>query len=175
MASWTRSPNPSILYQTQIVIDHTSNKENFNQSHVCSFFLPLKLFLLLPYVIHFSACYFLLEMIPINFSVEVGVYCSQQAVDGWSHSAEHIEQPMVLSISVASFVVVQCGVTGYSLHIDSASSCHVTNMCCALPGEYFYHLSSILRIYRVKRVDFKSIHIHHSAFLTVMAAKRSRL
>lgn len=68
------------------------------------------------------------KMIPINDSVEVGVYCSQQAVDSWSHSAEHIEQPMALSISVASFVVVQCRVTGYSLHIDSASSCHVTAM-----------------------------------------------
>ena len=34
---------------------------------------------------------------------------SQQAVDGQSHSAELIEQSVVLFISMASFVVVQQG------------------------------------------------------------------
>lgn len=131
VALWTQSPRPpSILSQMQLYNPHQSyksNKENFNTTEAVTVSFILFFFL------SFFSLFCVKEVRWLQWTpLEVGVCCCQQAVDGWSHSAELIEQPVVPSISVASFVVVQCRVTGYSLHIDSALSCHVNTMCCAL-------------------------------------------
>lgn len=95
--------------------------------------------------------------------MEAGVYCIQQAVDGWSHSAEHIEQPMVPStVSLVSFVVHRT----------------VMSPACAVhyQGSTFDTFHQVFSEFlKVRGADFKSMHILRSAFVTVMAAKRSRL
>lgn len=125
------SPKPNLT----IHINHTATKRISTQIKPCLFYFPSSLCNLLQ-----SLLFLVKKYSNKHVCGGIGVYCSQQAADRWSHSAEHIEQSMVLSISVASFVVVQCRVTGYSLHIDSAPSCHVTTMCCALSRVYLYPL-----------------------------------
>lgn len=65
-------------------------------------------------------------MIAINSSLEIVVYCSQQDVESWSHSAELNEQPVVLSISVASFVAGPLPGDGLQLtyRLSPELSCH---------------------------------------------------
>ncbi|CAB1417718.1 unnamed protein product [Pleuronectes platessa] len=91
-------PNPN----STTFIRHTSNKEDFDTTKAMSVLsFP-------PSSSTSSSSTSPVECTELKSSVEIGVYGSQPDVESWSHSAELNEQPVVPSISVASFVVVRC-------------------------------------------------------------------